>query len=106
MSALEGLLNNFVVQIMIGIGMMVFLISVGESFSKGIRGRHERRNKDLERKLTSDVTKEVDKLREEMNKLRSTLVEHSMSLDTSVENLSRRVEALERRTNSAEVGHG
>lgn len=91
---------------MVGIGIMVFLISIAESFSKGIRGRHEKRNKDLEKKLTSEVTKEVERLREEMNKLRSTLVDHSMSLDTSVENLSRRVEALERRANTTEIGHG
>lgn len=102
MEVLSGVLGNFFVQILLGIGAMVFLITLGEAISKGVAGRSRRRN-DEEKHVIQSLQKEIVALRRELDELRSLAVDHSMSLDRNVEVLQQRVEHLEGRANERET---
>lgn len=98
---LDSLLSNFVVQILIGVGLMVCLIMIGEAvksiFLNHLSGR-------ALRKARGDVERELSGLREEMKAMKDTLLAHSMSLDENVGHLARRVENLESRVESVRAG--
>lgn len=93
------ILDNWVVQILLGIGAMVFLITLGESFAKGAARRTEKLRAQQEARIRSAFQGELNSLREEMNNLKSTLLEHSMSLDRNVEGLKYRLDTLETKRN-------
>jgi hypothetical protein len=101
MDWLNSLLSNFVVQILIGVGLMVCLIMIGEAvksiFSNRLSGKSLR-------KAREEAGKELSGLREEMKAMKDTLLAHSMSLDENVGHLARRVENLERRIESVRAG--
>ncbi|MCW5946004.1 MAG: hypothetical protein KIT74_03120 [Fimbriimonadales bacterium] len=94
MSWLNALLSNFVVQILVGIGLMVFLITVGEAIKSLVTSRTSGRALKRAREQSS---KELESMRTEMQQMKDMLLSHSMSLDENVSHLARRVEHLERR---------
>jgi hypothetical protein len=96
MGALESILRNFIVQIFLGIGAMVFLITIGEAIRSSASKRGNSRSKEEEEKMRSEFRQELGALREEMQTMKSILLEHSMSLDANVENLKNRIEHVER----------
>lgn len=101
MDWLNSLLSNFVVQILIGVGLMVCLIMIGEAvkslFSNRLSGK-------AVRKAREEASKEISGLREEMKAMKDTLLAHSMSLDENLNNLARRVDYLERQMENLRSG--
>ena len=93
-----AILNNFVVQVLLGIGGMVFLITLGEAI-RGAAARHnDNSRKEEQLRIRAGLQQEIQSLRQQMDDLKSTLLEHSMSLDSNVEGLKYRVENLERKS--------
>jgi uncharacterized protein YceH (UPF0502 family) len=95
---LAGLFGNFVVQILLGVGGMVFLILMGETIKTGASKSGARLTKEAEAKIKGEMQKEIKALREEVAALKSTLLEHSMSLQTNVDMLQHRVSNVEGRS--------
>lgn len=100
----KNFLNNFVVQILLGIGMMVFIIIIGNAISDFFSKRQKRLDKKFTENLRKAATQDVSKMREEIEQLRATLLEHSLSLESNFESLRQRVEHLERKSKELEVG--
>ncbi len=103
MSWLQSLLGNFFVQIFIGIGIMVLLITIGESIKSLVSGRTSGK---AIRKAREESSKELVGLRNEMQSMKEMLLAHSMSLDENVSHLARRVEHLERQVGNVHTGGG
>lgn len=101
MDSITPVLDNVVVQILLGVGAMVFLISVGEAISKALSGRVRARSTE-EKQLIQSLQKEIVTLRREFEELRNLSVEHSMSLDRNVEILQQRVQRLEDQASNVE----
>ena len=95
---LAALFENFVVQILLGVGAMVFLILMGETIKTSASKSNARVSKEAEAKIKGDMQKEIKALREEVAALKSTLLEHSMSLQTNVDMLQHRVNNVEGRS--------
>lgn len=91
MEAIRSLLDNFVVQIFIGIGIMVVLITLAEAVK--VRAGKSRGKADA--KLKAELEQQVQSLREEVQQLRSTVLDHSMSLEANVEGIKHRVASIE-----------
>jgi TolA-binding protein len=102
LDSITPILNNVVVQVLLGIGAMVFLISVGEAISKALSSRARARSAE-EKQLVQSLQKELVSLRQEFEELRSLSVEHSMSLDRNVEILEQRVQRLEDQASDRET---
>lgn len=102
MDSLTPVLNNVVVQVLLGVGAMVFLISVGEALGKALSSRARARSTE-EKQLVQSLQKEIVALRQEFEELRNLSVEHSMSLDRNVEILERRVQRLEDQASNRET---
>lgn len=102
MEIVTGILGNFIVQILLGVGAMVFIISIGEAISKGMAGRTRQRSSE-EKHVIQSLQKEIAALRRELDEIRSLSVDHSMSLDRNVEVLQQRVQRLEERANERET---
>lgn len=102
MEVVNSIVGNFVVQILLGVGVMVFIIAIAEAISKGLVGRSQRRSNE-EKQIIQSLQKEVASLRQELEQLRSLSVDHSMSLDRNVEVLQQRVERLEQQANDRDT---
>lgn len=97
MEVISGFFGNFVVQVLLGVGAMIFLIMLGESVRSMVHRHNERLSSKAEEQLRSEFAAEISHLREQMSSLQGTLLEHSMSLDNNVEGLKHKVSALEQR---------
>ncbi|MER3414543.1 MAG: hypothetical protein C4341_10035 [Armatimonadota bacterium] len=102
MEILNNIFGNFVVQILLGVAVMVFIIAIGEAISKGVAGRSRERSAEQKRVIQS-LQKEIAALRQELEEMRSLTVNHSMSLDRNVEVLQQRVQRLEERATDRET---
>jgi uncharacterized coiled-coil protein SlyX len=84
--------------VLISIGVMVFLILVGEAL-KGVFTRpHNRRDM----RAVNDLETEVGSLTAEMKELRDMVTQHSMSLQQNVDSLAHRVDSLENNRTESE----
>ena len=92
---LQTVINNVVVQILLGVGGMVFLICLGEALRNNVSRRSTRLDKEQEVKIKADFQKDIVALRNEVEKLRTIVLEHSMSLDNNVETLKHRMNHVE-----------
>ncbi|MGI8923913.1 MAG: hypothetical protein ACR2HJ_07735 [Fimbriimonadales bacterium] len=90
--------GNFVVQILVGVGLMVFLITLAETFKASALRKTNKLSKEEEFKIKGDMQKEIMALREEVDALKSTLLEHSMSLQSNVDGIKHRLERVETRS--------
>ncbi len=101
---MASILNNFVVQVLLGIGGMVFLITLGEAIRGGAARHNDKSRKEDQLRIRAGLQQEIQSLREQMEQLKSTLLEHSMSLDSNVEGLKYRVDSLERKAQEVRIG--
>jgi len=104
MEIFRDFLNNFVVQVLLGIGLMVFIILFGNALANFFSKREKRLDKKFTENLRKEVAQDISKMREEIEQLRTTLLEHSLSLESNFESLRHRVEHLERKSRELEVG--
>lgn len=95
MEALSSVFQNFIVQIFIGIGIMVLLVSLASAM-KLLAGKSHGK---ADTKLRADLEQQVQSLRDEVQQLRTTLLDHSMSLEANVEGIKHRVNSIERNNN-------
>ena len=92
-----ALIENPVFAIFVGIGVMVFIIKLGEAI-------HTRAGRSAPVPASSEVTdlrKQVDTLQNELRDLRDTATQHAMSLDRNVELLTQRLNQVEGKVDSA-----
>ncbi|HWP30404.1 MAG TPA: hypothetical protein VNK96_01575 [Fimbriimonadales bacterium] len=104
MEIFRDFLNNFVVQILLGIGVMVFIIMLGNAIADFFSKREKRLDKKFTENLKKEASQDISKMREEIEQLRATLLEHSLSLESNLESLRHRVEHLERKSRELELG--
>lgn len=104
MNALEMVFDNFFVQVFVGIGLMVFLIAIGEAFARMLRPLWKKQTERMVSAMKEDLQGQIEALRQEVRSARSTVLDHSMSLESNVETLVRRVERLEQTTSQRGVG--
>jgi len=100
---LQAIVNNVVVQILLGVGGMVFLITLGEALRNNAMRRGQQLGKEAEAKIKADLQKDIVAIRQEIDNLKSVLLEHSMSLDSNVETLKHRLQHLESQVHHREV---
>lgn len=81
-----------VVAIILAIGVMVFLIQLGEALTK----RSSAKARGISDKELDELRKQMDSLRRELTELRETAGEHALSVDRSLSMLSDRLGRLER----------
>jgi predicted nucleic acid-binding Zn-ribbon protein len=103
MNWLQSLFGNFFVQILVGLGLMVFLITIGEAIKSLVSNRTSGK---AIRKAREASSKELVGLRNEIQSMKEMLLAHSMSLDENVSHLARRVEHLERQIGNVHTGGG
>ncbi|GIV02421.1 MAG: hypothetical protein KatS3mg015_1251 [Fimbriimonadales bacterium] len=103
MEVMNSILENFVVQIFLGIGGMILLISIGEAIRNRVTHKARRRSKE-EAQVIAMLQKEVAELRKQVEELRTLALDHSMSLDRNVEILQQRLDGLEQRVNQQQMG--
>jgi hypothetical protein len=103
MEAVQSIFENVVVQVLLGVGGMVFLMALGEAIRNLATFRAKQRSKE-EVQVIALLQREVAQLREEVAEVRSLAVDHSMSVDRNVELIQRRLDTLEQRIQDQQFG--
>lgn len=104
MEIFRDFLNNFVVQVLLGVGVMVFIIMLGNALADFFSKREKRLDQKFTENLKKEAAQDISKMREELEQLRATFLEHSLSVESNLESLRQRVEYLERKSLETEVG--
>lgn len=97
MNGILGILEFPPVAILLSIGVMVFLIKLGEAFAGAARRRPDPGRVDM-----APMQSQIDQLRDELRLLRDTSTQHAMSLDRNVETLNERVGHMESKVEKVE----
>jgi uncharacterized coiled-coil protein SlyX len=100
-SALAALFESPLFAIFFGIGVMVFVIKLGES----IHARASHHAPPPASSQVTDVQQQVGAVQAELRELRDTVTQHAMSLDRNVELLTQRLNQLEGRASASGEVH-